>query len=166
MSDFLYPNKTDKTDKTNKTNKLRNSADTKFHSDTDGIVDCTYNSTANSKLVKDDLTKYNTLRKYLQAHLHHSLNVSPAIITMKHLDKVFDQNIFNFSNYMAPRQKTSSIEIANILLRSLTQDWLDLPIEQAFPYSQSNCTGISFYFMPRKQQNYVFYDLRQTTQIL
>ncbi len=98
MSDYLYPNKKD---------KLLDSADTKFDSGTDGIVNCTYNSTANSELVKDDLTKYNTLRKYLQAHLHHSLNVSPAKITMEHLDKVFDQNIFNFSNYIAPGQKAS-----------------------------------------------------------
>ena len=84
---------------------------------------------------------------------------------MEHLDKVFDQNIFNMSNYMTPEQKTSSIEIANILLGSLTQNWLDLPIEQAFSYSQSNCTGINFVLMPRKQQNHIFYDLIQTTQI-
>lgn len=160
MSDFLYPNKTDKT------NKLHDSADTRFYSDTDGIVDCTYNSVVDSKLVKDDLAKYDTLRKYLQAHLRHSLNVAPEIITIEHLDKVFDQNIFNFSNYMAPGQKTSSIEIANILLGSLTQDWLDLPIEQAFSYSQSKCTGVSFVFMPRTSQNHVFYDLRQNTQML
>lgn len=156
MSDFLYSDETDKS---------LNPADTKFHSKTDGIIDCAYNAPANSKLVKDDLVKYGTLRKYLQAHLHHLLNVSPEIITMEHLDKVFDQNIFNMSNYVSPEQKTSSIEIANILLGSLTQDWLDLPIEQAFSYSQSNCTGISFILMPRKQQNHIFYDLRQTTQI-
>lgn len=157
MSDFVYSDKTD---------KLHDSADTKFHPDTDGFVDCIYNSVVDSKLVKDDLAKYDTLRKYLQAHLCHSLNVLPAIITIAHLDKVFDQNIFNFSNYIAPGQKTSSIYIANILLGSLTQDWLDLPIEQAFPYSQSRCTGVRFVFMPRKQQNHIFYDLRQNTQML
>ena len=118
MSDFLYSDKTD---------ELINPADTKFHPETDGIIDCTYNTSTNSKLVKADLVKYGTLRKYLQAHLHHLLNVSPEIITMEHLDKVFNQNIFNMSNYVSPEQKTSSIEIANILLESLTQNWLDLP---------------------------------------
>ena len=156
MSDFLY---------SDEPHKSFNPEDTKFQSETDGIINCAYNASTNLKLVKDDLVEYGTLRKYLQAHLHHSLNVSPEIITMEHLDKVFDQNIFNMSNYMTPEKKTSSIEIANILLRSLTQNWLDLPIEQSFSYSQSNCTGINFVLMPRKQRNHIFYDLRQTTQI-
>lgn len=156
MSDFLY---------SDETAKLFNPEDTKFHSETDGIINCSYNTSTNSKLVKDDLVKYDTLRKYLQAHLHHLLNVSPEIITMEHLDKVFDQNIFNMINYVSPEQKTPSVKIANIILGSLTQDWLDLPIEQAFPYSESNYTGISFILMPRKQQNHIFYDLRQTTQV-
>ena len=160
MSDFLYPNKTNKTDKSH------DSVDTKFYSDSDGIVNCVYNSTVDLKLVKDDLAKYDTLRKYLQAYLHHSLNVSLKIITMEHLDKVFDQNIFNFINHITPEQETSSIEIANMLLGSLTQDWLDLPIEQGFPYSQSNCTGIRFVFMPRTSQNHVFYDLLQNAKML
>lgn len=152
MSDFLY---------SDKTAKLHDLADTEFNPDADGIVDCAYNFVVDSKLVKDDFAKYDTLRKYLQAYLHHSLNVAPYTITTLHLDKVLGQKIVNLSNHKVPEHEheVSFIDIANVLLDSLTQDWLDLPIEQAFPYSQSKCTGVSFYFMPRTSRNHVFYDL-------
>ena len=156
MSDFLYSDETDKS---------HDLAAMGFHSDTDGFVYCAYKSAVDSKLAKADLAKYDTFRKYLQEYLHHSLNAAPDTITIVHLDKVFGQNIVNLSNYEAPSQKTSPIDIANTLLGSLTQDWLDLPIEQDPLYSQSNCTGVRFVFMPRTSQNHIFYDLRQTTQI-
>lgn len=166
MSDFLY---------SDKTNNLHDLADTIFNPDTDGIVNCAYKPAVDSKLVQDDLAKYDTLRKYLQACLHHSLNVAPDTITTVHLDEVFGQNIVNLRNYKAPDQKTPFIEIANMLLGSLTQDWLDLSIEQyeqseqSFSHSQSNytgCTGVRFIFMPRTPQNHVFYDLRQNTRMV
>lgn len=157
MSDFLYSDKTD---------ELYGSADTGFNPDTDGFVYCAYKSAIDSKLAKADLTRYDTLRKYLQEYLHHSLNAAPDTITIVHLDKVFGQNIVNLSNYETPSQKTSPIDIANALLGSLTQDWLDLPIEQDPLYSQSSCTGVRFVFMPRTSQNHVFYDLIQNTQML
>lgn len=147
MSDFLY---------LDKTSKLHDLAGIGFNPKTDGFVDYAYDSVVDSKLVKNDLAKYDTLRKYLQAHLHHLLNVEPDVMTTAHLDMVFGQNIVNFSNYIAPGQKTPAIEITNILLESLTQDWLDLPIEQAFPYLQSKCTGVSFVFVPRTPRNHVF----------
>lgn len=144
MSDFLY------------SDEFCDLAGIAFNPETDGFVDYAYDSVVDLKLVKDDLAKYDTLRKYLQAHLHHLLNVEPDVMTTVHLDKVFGQNIVNFSNYIGPGQKTPAIEITNILLESLTQNWLDLPIEQAFPYLQSKCTGVSFVFVPRTPRNHVF----------
>ena len=157
MSDFLYSDETDKS---------HDLAAIGFHSDTDGFVYCAYKSAVDSKLAKADLTRCDTLRKYLQEYLHHSLNAAPDTITIVHLDKAFGQKIVNLSNYKVPEQEVSSIDIANVLLDSLTQDWLDLPMEHTPLPSQSSCTGVRFVFMPRTSQNHVFYDLIQNTQML
>lgn len=139
-----------------------NSNDLRFHSSTDGLINLEdFSSKATVYQILSDLQKHNTLRTYLQACKCKQLTAAPNLIVVTHLDNVFEQHIFNWSNYISSTKHTLSDEVIDNLSNSLTQDWLDLSLQLAYNKQPSNepCEGIRFVFMPRKDKKYIFYDL-------
>ena len=150
---------------------LKKSDDLKFNSSTDGflsLLNFSTNVTANQLL--SDLKQYNTLRAYLQAYKKKQLCAIPYLIGTYNLNDVFGYHVFDWSDVVPSAKHVLTSDLINNLLNSLTQDWLESNMQPADNKQSSNesCESIRFVFMPRKDKNYIFYDLisKQSNQLL
>lgn len=148
MTDYLWTDTSGETD---------NPQDLTFHSATDGIItfkDFNLNSTKTDFL--SDIRINNTLRKYLQALKYNNLKAMPTFMSNEHLDLVFDQNIYNFANMNGP----IDLKQIDMLLQSLTMDWLNLPLEisdnKVYNNDVYSNAIVHFVFLPRKTGNHIF----------